>query len=160
MAFKDLKKGSVVFALDKQSIEAKKGNVVEVSLPRMDMSNPINALAKMVVDVTINIDDKTATYVMPQDAMVVSPNDGSTVIAIDQSYIIQEIEAMNNSSKQVLESIDRHKEIVEKTSNLLLELNPQMKAKKETDDRIKTLENAIVSLQDGMSEILNKIKGA
>jgi predicted RNase H-like nuclease (RuvC/YqgF family) len=61
---------------------------------------------------------------------------------------------MLQNSKNILESIDKHKKLVMDYEEALQELNPSLKADKEKDKAIHDLQNQVSTLQDGMKKLL------
>ena len=62
---------------------------------------------------------------------------------------------MKNSAQQILNSVDKQKEILAKADQLLSELNPVYKEKQETDQRFTNIENSISEMKDMFSKFLN-----
>ena len=162
MLFKELKQNYPVYILDKQAVTFTQGKVISVSLPRMNVGNgtmsmmPSSSPTTMLVDVTIEADGRTATYSIPENTAVTYA--GSTVLSTDREDISREIEAMRATAEQVLSSVDRQKEILEKTKCLLAELNPAYKAKKETDERFNRIEGDMSEMKSMVRDLLNKLK--
>jgi hypothetical protein len=151
MTFKDVKQNYPVYILDKQTVKIEKGTVTAVSFPRMDMSKPTTAGqgVNMVVDVTVQVDGKQATYCIPDNLSVTYA--GTLVLATEQAGLVQEVEAMREQARQVLSSVDRQKEIMKKADAILSEINPVYKEKQETETRFK-------SIEDSLSEIKSMFK--
>lgn len=162
MLFKELKQNYPVYILDKQSVTFTQGKVISVSLPRMNVGNgtmpimPNNPSTCMLVDVTIEADGRTATYSIPENLAVTYAN--NTVLSTDREGISREIEAMRATAEQVLNSVDRQKEILDKTQNLLSELNPAYREKKETDERFNRIEGDVSEMKSMVRDLLNKLK--
>lgn len=162
MLFKELKQNYPVYILDKQTVTFTQGKVISVSLPRMNVSNgtmpmmPTSSPTAMLVDVTIEADGRTATYSIPENLAVTYA--GSTVLSTDREGISREIEAMRATAEQVLSSVDRQKEILDKTQSLLAELNPAYKEKKETDERFNRIEGDMSEMKSMVRDLLNKLK--
>lgn len=156
MLFKDVKQNYPVFILDKQNVKFTQGKVQSVSFPHMDNSAPIG-MNKTVIDVVIEADGKSATYAMPENLSIVYA--GDIVLSTDKDGIVREIEAMKMSAEQVLNSVDRQKEIVERSSKLLVDLNPDFKAKQENEQRLSNLENSMKELKEMMTGFIKEIKG-
>lgn len=156
MLFKDVKQNYPVFILDKQNVKFTQGKVQSVSFPHMDNSAPLG-MNKTVIDVVIEADGKSATYAMPENLSIVYA--GDIVLSTDKDGIVREIEAMKMSAEQVLNSVDRQKEIVEKSSQLLVELNPEFKAKQENEQRLSSLESSMKELKDMMKGLVKELKG-
>ena len=162
MLFKELKQNYPVYILDKQTVTFTQGKVISVSLPRMNVGNgtmpmmPPSSTTAMLVDVTIEADGRTATYSIPENLAVTYA--GSTVLSTDREGISREIEAMRATAEQVLSSVDRQKEILDKTQSLLAELNPAYKEKKETDERFNRIEGDMSEMKSMVRDLLNKLK--
>lgn len=162
MLFKELKQNYPVYILDKQAVTFTQGKVISVSLPRMGVGNgtmpmmPTSSPTAMLVDVTIEADGRTATYSIPENLAVTYA--GSTVLSTDREGISREIEAMRATAEQVLSSVDRQKEILDKTQSLLAELNPAYREKKETDERFNRIEGDVSEMKSMVRDLLNKLK--
>lgn len=151
--FKDLKSNYPVYILNKDEIEVTTGKVVSVSFPRMDM----NAPGKMVVDVVIESGEKTATYAIPENLSVTYAN--NLVLSTEREGISREVEAMKNSAEQVIASVDRQKKIIEKSTEVLRNMNPELKQKMEYDDRLNKMENSIGEMKELLSSVIKELKG-
>lgn len=155
--FKDIKQNYPVFILDKNELSIKQGKVVSVSFPHMDTGVPSYKVtaAQMVVDVTVEVDGKSATYIIPESSCITYAN--NLVLSTDKSSLSNEVEAMKNSAEQVLESVERNKMIVEKATSLLAELSPAYKEKQETEKRLSNVENSVSEIKNMLSEFIKKM---
>lgn len=156
MLFKDIKQNYPVYILDKQNVKFTQGKVQSVSFPHIDNSSPMG-MGKTVIDVVIEADGKSATYAMPESLSVVYA--GDIVLSTDRDGILREIEAMKTSAEQVLASIDKQKDIVDKSTALLAELNPEYRAKQENEQRLSSLENSMKELKEMMTGFIKEMKG-
>ena len=158
MLFKDVKQNYPVYILDKQELTFSQGKVMSVGFPRMDvMSKPVNPInTQMVIDVTVENGGKSATYTIPEGLSITYA--GSIVLSTDKEGLIREIEAMKNNAEQVIASVDKQKQILDKANTLLSELNPVYKEKKETDLRFSKIENSISEMKDMFANFLNTYK--
>ena len=156
MLFKDLKTNYPIFILNKQEVSLVQGRVVSVSFPRMDINQSINK-TDMVVDVSIEVDGKTATYVIPESLSVTYAN--NLIISTDKQGLLNEVEAMKNNAEQVIASVDRQKEILEKSNALLSELNPIYKDKREADKRFSQIEDSVKEVRESISDIRSMMQG-
>lgn len=129
MAFKDVKQNYSVYILNKQDITITDGKVISVGFPHLDLSTkPAMGQSQMVVDVTIEANSKTATYSIPENLSVTYA--GDVVLSTDKQGLMAEVEQMKNTAEKILESVPKQKEVVDKTTVLLSELNPVYKEKK------------------------------
>lgn len=156
MLFKDLKTNYPIFILNKQEVSLVQGRVVSVSFPRMDINQSINK-TEMVVDVSIEVDGKTATYVIPESLSVTYAN--NLIISTDKQGLLNEVEAMKNNAEQVIASVNRQKEILEKSNALLSELNPIYKDKREADKRFSQIEDSVKEVRESISDIRSMMQG-
>ena len=154
MLFKDVKQNYTVYILDKQDMNISQAKVSAVGFPRMDiMQNTPGANTQTVIDVTLDSNGKIATYTIPESLSVTYA--GNIVLSTDKDGLIHEIEAMKNNAEQVIASVDKQKQILEKANVLLSELNPVYKEKKETDLRFSKIENSISEMKDMFANFLN-----
>ena len=155
MLFKDVKQNYTVYILDKQDMNISQAKVSAVGFPRMDiMQNTPNT--QTVIDITLDSNGKIATYTIPESLSVTYA--GNIVLSTDKDGLMREIEAMKNNAEQVLASVDKQKQILDKANTLLSELNPIYKEKKETDLRFSKIENSINEMKDMFANFLNTYK--
>ena len=154
MAFKDVKQSYSVYILNKQNMTISDSKVISVSFPHMDMNNkPQLGQSQMVVDVTVESEGKTATYTIPENLSVTYA--GDIVLSTDKQGLLCEVEAMKNSAEKVLESIPRQREIIDKATTLLADLNPIYKEKKQNEERFNKMETSINKLEQTVTNFIN-----
>lgn len=152
MYFKDLKQNYPVYILDKQTLTLTQGKAVAVGFPRMEM-NPAAGKSGMVVDVSIVADGKTANYVIPENLSVTYA--GNLVLSVDRQGLAGEVESMKVTAEQAIASVEQQKQILEKSTTLLAELNPTYREKQETEQRFSKIEASMGELKDMLSRLLN-----
>lgn len=161
LLFKDLKQNYQVFLLNTQDMTFNQGKVVSVSFPHFDMNNQGIGIGSnstnMVVDVTIELDGKTSTYVIPENISITRTGNGNLVIATEKEGIVREIEALKSASEQVLASVDYHKGVIEKADSLLAEFNPILKERQATEQRFKQIEDNVGEMKQMLERFLNNI---
>lgn len=150
MLFKDIKQNYPVYILNKQDLSLTQGKATQVPFPRMEM-NQKTGKTEMVIDITIEANGKTATYVIPENLSVTYA--GNLILSTDKMSLASEIEAMKNTAEQVLASVDHHKEVLEKSSSLLAELNPVYKEKQETEKRFSAIEETVTGVKGSVDEL-------
>lgn len=145
MNFKDLKRGYAVYILDKSKMAISTVKVKDVSLPHVD---PKFVSTSMVVDVTLETegDDSPSvvTYCMPCDADVAYPQ--NKVISIDRANLLREVESMKAMSEQALAQVERHRDIIQRATNLIAELDPSQREKQDMENRLTAIENSIQNM--------------
>lgn len=121
--------GSTLYILNKQDITITDGKVISVGFPHLDLNTkPAMGQSQMVADVTIEANSKTATYSIQENLSVTYA--GDVVLSTDKQGLMAEVEQMKNTAEKILESVPKQKEVVDKTTVLLSELNPVYKEKR------------------------------
>lgn len=156
LLFKDLKNNCPVYILNKQDLSIVTGVVTSVGFPRMPM-NYKPGQNTMVIDVTITAAGKTATYEIPENLAVTYAND--FVLATDKAGLATDIEAIRNTADQIVKSYETQKERFDKASTLLMEVKPEYKEKKETEDRLNKMEGSITEIKSMMEKLMDSLGG-
>lgn len=155
MVFRDLKQNYPLFILNKEQLSVTSAKVSSISLPRFDAN-----VKQTVVDVGIEYDGKSGTYVLPETQSISS--NGNIVISTDQEGLSREVEAMKNAAEQVIASVPHQEEIIKKASSLLSELNPSYRKEVEINERFNKIETSISEMNNTFREFmksLNEFKG-
>ena len=74
-----------------------------------------------------------------------------------------EVEAMLRTSRQIIDSVDYHKRVIESCDKMLRELNPRFAKEKEQEEKIVSLENKMNGVENTLGDIkemLSKAIGA
>lgn len=148
MLFKDIKQNYSVHILDKDKLTLSDGKAITVGFPRYDLT-----AKSTVVDITVDVNGSTATYAIPESLSVTYA--GNLVLSTDKEGLVREIEAMKTSAEQILASVDHQKEVIEKSSALLSELNPQFKEKQETEKRFANIESSVHKIEELVTNFIN-----
>lgn len=156
LLFKDLKNNCPVYILDKQDMSITQGVATSVGFPRMPMSYKPGQNT-MVVDVTITADGKTATYEIPENLSVTYAN--NFVLATDKAGLVSDIEAIKNTADQIIKSYDSQKERYDKACALLMDVKPEYKEKKETENRLNKMESSITRMEGMMEKLIESLGG-
>lgn len=97
---------------------------------------------------------KTGSYVIPEGLSVTYA--GNLVLATEKAALAGEVEAMKSSAEQALASVDRQREILDKATALLSDLNPAFREKRENDKRFDDLESSVNELKDLVRQLASK----
>lgn len=157
MLFKDVKQNYPIYILDKQSLTYKQGKATAVGFPRYDTTNGRSGSNAMLIDITIETDGKTATYAIPENLDVTYA--GNIVLSTDRDGLSREIESMKSTAEQIIASVHRQEEILEKSTALLSEINPVYKERKETEERFNKIECSVSEMKDMLSSFIKEFKG-
>lgn len=150
MLFKDVKQNYNLFILNTEEVSIKIGKVISVGYPRLESPNNISN-NRMVIDFSVDVDGKTASYVIPENLAVTYA--GNMIISPDKDIILHEIEAMKTQAEQAIAAVDRQKGIISKTTELLTELNPQFRERRETEERFGKIEDRFGKIEESVEEM-------
>lgn len=165
--FQTLRKGATIYILDKTSKpEVKIGYVENVTLPRpmYPTYNPAASLGtnmQRVVDITVRVDEDKREFCVPSDLSIHTY--GDYTLSESKEAMISEVDSLLQNSKDIVDSVDKHKENMIAYQNILKELNPVYAKEQERDDAIDSLTqqvNGIHSALERLESLLrNKANG-
>ena len=160
--FSTLRQNSPIYVLDKKdSPVLKKGIIETVSPQRSRTGSFYGQPMDMIVDIRVNIDGTSQEFKnIPANLSIA--NDGNIVISETKEAMSTEVDSMLSISKQILESVDYHKDVIEKCEQILKDLNPQFAKDKLQEEKINSLEsriggveNTLGDIKDMLSKVLN-----
>ena len=161
--FSTLRQNSPIYVLDKkESPVLKKGIIETVSPQRSRTGSFYGQPMDMIVDIRVNIDGTSQEFKnIPANLSIA--NDGNIVISETKEAMSTEVDSMLSISKQILESVDYHKDVIEKCEQILKDLNPQFAKDKLQEEKINSLEsriggveNTLGDIKDMLSKVLDK----
>jgi hypothetical protein len=148
--FSNLSPNSILYVLDVHSTpKILSGPVERISLPRPKY-NTFNPNMEMVVDLFATINGERREFKGIPNGSIANFGDNAFVLAESKEALNSYINAMLQNSQSIINSIDKHKKLIADYEEALQELNPSLKADKEKD-------KAIQSLQDQLSELKGMI---
>ena len=158
MTFKDIKENNVVYILDKNNLHVIKSKVKNSPIPKIDINKPNLGLSNssLVVDLDLEINGKVTQYTIPESLEVTYTSTG-LVLATESSKLIPEVEAMAKEAKDTLAKEAYFKKVLEKSSTLLAELNPQLKERQETDRRLNLLEDKLSKVLTAVEKLTDQL---
>lgn len=151
MLFKDVKQNYNLYVLNTKEVSVKIGKVLSAGYPRLENPSSNITNAKMVIDFNVEIDGKTASYVIPENLTVTYTDD--LIISPDKDIILHEIEAMKTQAERAIAAVDRQKVIINKTTELLTELNPQFRERRETEERFGNMERRFGKIEESVDDL-------
>ena len=161
--FSTLRQNSPIYVLDKKdSPVLKKGIIETVSPQRSRTGSFYGQPMDMIVDIRVNIDGTSQEFKNIPASLSIA-NDGNIVISETKEAMSTEVDSMLSISKQILESVDYQKDVIEKCEQILKDLNPQFAKDKLQEEKINSLEsriggveNTLGDIKDMLSKVLNK----
>lgn len=148
MIFKDIKQGDTIYLFDRNNISIQTGKVTAVSGSH---AGKYENRFEMVVDITISTDTGTQTYTF-KDSNEISYA-GSIMITANRDAVIKEIKLLKQQAEDVLNSVDKSKETINKCSALIAEFDPVYKEQKLNDERYSKLENEIADIKNMINNL-------
>ena len=77
------------------------------------------------------------------------------ILAESKDVLNSYINSMLQNSKTIVNNVDKHKKLITDYEQAIQELNPDIKANKEKDKAIQTLQDQVESLQQSMKQMLS-----
>ena len=149
--FKDLKQGHTVHVFNRKTADYQTGIVAaDPSLPHYQ-----NGQLTMIVDVPITIGQETKTYAIPETLSTTYY--GDTCLCTDPQDILREVEQLDRQADTVIASIPTWEEIKRTCSSLKETLNPNIKERREIDQRFDKIENSVSKLTDMFTDFMKKL---
>ena len=152
--FSSLSQNSILYILDLQNNpKIISGPVERVSAPRPKY-NTFNPNFEMIVDIFATINGEKREFKGVPNGSIANYGEDASILAESKEALNSYINAMLQNSKSILNSVEKHQKLVENYEEALQELNPSLKADKEKDKAIKSLQEQVSSLQNGMQQLL------
>lgn len=129
------------------------GYVTGVSAPRpkFNMPTTFGTQQEMVVDLSANINGQNVTYKnIPATADIADSflDTKTVVVATSRDAMNAEISNLKQKSVDVINSVERHKQLVSSYDKIILELNPEYAEKQKQHDEINELKSQISELSN------------
>lgn len=161
--FSNLRTNSQIYILHRDAepyIEI--GQVVSVSQPRPRyQSNNFMSAQEQVVDVVVSISGNNITLQsLPANLDVADQGtlNGSLFISTSRDAMNVEVNSMRQKSLDIINSVDRHKKIIQDCEVLLQRLNPEFAEQKQQKQEIDMLKSQMSEMMLGMKELMAQLK--
>lgn len=152
--FKNLRSGQALYILHKdEKMFYEVATVVSVDnlRPKGPAINPYVQQQEMIVDIKAKIgSDNVNLPSVPADLTITDykPSNGDKmVLASDLTVFNTEINSMLQNSQAILNSVDKHKSIIDACNLMLVQLNPQFAKEKEQEKKIESLESKLADME-------------
>lgn len=156
--FSTLRKGATIYILDRTNEpEVKIGYIDNVTMPRpmYPTYNPavsVGTNMQTVVDLTVRVDNESKQFCVPSNLSIHTY--GNYTLSENKEAMISEVDSLLQNSKDVLDSIDKHKTAISAYEKILGELNPVYAKEQERDSRL----DSLTQQMDSMQNILNRLE--
>ena len=146
--FSNLSPNSILYVLDlNSSPKVLSGPIERVSIPRPKY-NTFNPNMEMIVDIVATINGERREFKGVPNGAIANFGTDAFVLAENKESLNSYINAMIQNSKSIIESVEKHKTLVSNYEEALTELNPSIKANKEKDKAIQSLQSQVAELKD------------
>ena len=152
--FSNLSQNSILYILDlKNNPKVLSGPVERISMPRPKY-NTFNPNMEMVVDITATVNGEKREFKGVPNGSLANFGDDAFVLAENKDVLNSYVSAMLQNSRSVVNSVEKHQKLITDYEEALQELNPDIKASKENDKAIQSLQDQVNALQQGMQQML------
>lgn len=139
------------------------GYVNNQPIPKPKYSLPTNfgQPQDMVVDIIVKIGDRQVNYNnLPANMDIADSfsNGESIVIADNREAMNAELLSLKQKSTEVINSVNYHKDLVNKYEKILSELNPEFAEKQEQKQEIDTLKEQMAEMSRSISTLMESNK--
>lgn len=155
--FSTLRKGATIYILDRSSEpEVKIGYIDNVTMPRpmYPTFNPAASLGtnmQTVVDITLRIGEEKKEFSVPSNLSIHTY--GDYTLSENKEAMISEVDSLLQNSKDVIDSVDKHKANIQAYEKILKSLNPVYAKEQERDSAISSLTQQVDSIQDSLNRL-------
>jgi hypothetical protein len=155
--FSNLSKGSVLYGLDtKGEVKLFTATVDTVSIPRPRfMQNTFGQLPETVVDIVATINGERREFKqVPINNAIADFGPDTFVLSDSKDSLMNYVSSMLQNSKNIVNSVDKHKTLITQYEQVLGELNPNVA----NDNAVKELRGQVENMQAQMQEMLSLLK--
>ena len=156
--FSNLSQNSILYVLDiNNSPKVLSGPVERVTIPRPKY-NTFNPNMEMVVDIFATINGERREFKGVPNSTIANFGNDSFILADSRESLNSYINAMMQNSKGILDSVEKHQRLLVNYEEALSELNPDIKADKEKDKAIQSLQSQVAELKDMLLQMTGREK--
>ena len=141
--FSTLRKGASIYILDRSARpEVKVGSIDNVTMPRpmYPTYNPavsVGTNMQTVVDITVRVGDEKKEFSVPSNLSIHTY--GDYTLSENKEAMISEVDSLLQQSKDIIDSVDKHKAAITAYEDILKTLNPVYAREQERESRIDSL---------------------
>lgn len=149
--FSNLSKGSILYGLDRTGDNMSFFNAtIEEAKPVMPMK--LGQMLGSVMDISAIRDGESLTFQqIPSNNAIADFN--NYLLADSKESLINYINSKLQASKNIVESCDKHKKLIEQYSKILEQINPNLNSAE-----INSLKEQMTTMQGQFSEVLTLLK--
>lgn len=155
--FSNLSKGSILYGLDtKGEIKLFSAPIDSVTLPRPRyVNNTFGQIPEMVVDIVATVNEERREFKqVPSNNAIADFGPNTFVLADSRDSLTGYVNSMLQNSRNVVNSIDKHKTLISQYEAVLSSLNPSSA----NDSVVKDLNAKVTNLENQLAEALALLK--
>lgn len=152
--FSNLSQNSIIYILEtKDKPKLLTGIVSSVSAPRSQYTS-FGQPADTVVDIIATVNGEKREFRRVPNNTIANFGPDSFILADSKDSMDAYINASIQNSKNIVNSYEKHKQLIVDFTEVYEELNPAIKSDKEKDKIIQSLQDQVNELSNGMEKIL------
>lgn len=97
---------------------------------------------------------------LPANLSIANFGNNGVVVSESREAMNAEVESMLRTSRQALESVPYHENVIASCDSILRELNPQFAKEKEQEEKIGALEQKVSSVENNLLDIKDMLSKA
>lgn len=145
--FSNLSQNSILYVLDINGApKVFSGPVERVTIPRPKY-NSFNPNMEMVVDIVATVNGERREFKGVPNSSIADFGNDSFVLAESRDALNSYVNAMLQNSRGIINSVEKHQQLINSYEEALQELNPSLRADKEKDKAIQTLQDQVSELK-------------
>ena len=153
--FSNLSQNSILYILDlTDEPKILNGPVERVTLPRPKYNN-FNPTMEMIVDITATINGEKREFKGVPNSSIANFGSDAFIIAESKDTLNSCVNAMLQNSQSILDSVEKHKKLVEQYTKSLEALNPSLKSERVKDEAISALQDQVKELKEMLAGLSN-----
>lgn len=137
----------------KNSPKVLSGPVERVSIPRPKYST-FNPNMEMVVDITATVNGERREFKGVPNGSLANFGDDAFVLAESKDVLNSYVNAMLQNSRSIVNNVEKHQKLITEYEEALQELNPDIKASRDNDKAIQSLQDQVNTLQESLQKML------
>ena len=155
--FSTLRKGASIYILDRSARpEVKVGSIDNVTMPRpmYPTYNPavsVGTNMQTVVDITVRVGDEKKEFSVPSNLSIHTY--GDYTLSENKEAMISEVDSLLQQSKDIIDSVDKHKAAITAYEDILKTLNPVYAREQERESRIDSLSQQVGDMQSTLKRL-------
>jgi predicted RNase H-like nuclease (RuvC/YqgF family) len=151
--FSNLSQNSILYILDLRSNpKVLSGPVERISIPRPKY-NTFNPNMEMVVDIIANINGERREFKGVPNNAIADFGEDAFVLAESKDTLNSYVHSMLQNSKNIVNSVEKHQNLISQYEEAIQELNPDIKANIEKDKAIQDLKGEISELKQMIADM-------